>query len=398
MTTGILSNSVLKRIEFLFASLLLILGCHVPLASAAPPDHPMIFRNEHNGGNCNGCEWISARGTIVRGTADSFEKFMLQRAKEYRLPNGEFGCYSVALDSSGGSLLEGIRLGELLRKYKCSTTVSRSQSAGINEAPNLRELVPGECYSACAYAFLGGTRRSLSSKDRYGVHQHYRSDALLAPLEKTLTAIDLSTSQLLTGLLVSYVIEMGVDPSLVTLASLTSPGENIRLFNKNQLEELNIVTTGPIAKSEWRLHPYKKGLIAEVAQTQDDTKSVFKHQIFCSSQKPSERYMDISLNVESFEGQIKGEISNNKKSMTLLNDKSQKIEVPINNFYFRGPSNDRLMTIRIPLSDISLSFLVNSNEVAWEIESSRASSSFFQGWFPLKSAPQLFPFVFSNCI
>lgn len=398
MTTRMRSTSVLKKIAFLFASLLIFFGCHAPLASAAPPDHPMVFRSEHNGGNCNGCEWISARGAIVKGTADSFEKFIVQRAKEYRLPQGDFGCYSVALDSPGGSLVEGIRLGEFLRKYKCTTTVSRSKSAGIAESPTLRELVPGECYSACAYAFLGGVRRWLSSEDRYGVHQHYRSDALLAPLEKTLTAIDMSTSQLLTGLLVSYVVEMGVDPRLVTVASLTGPGENIKLFNRNQLEALNIVTDRPIVSSEWNLRPVKKGLIAEIVQIQDDTKSILKYYLFCPSHKPNERYLDISLIVANFESQIKGEVSGRQKSMTLSNDKDKKIDVFITNFYFSGQSNDRQMTIRIPISDSSLSFLAESNKIAWEIESSRASSNFFQGWFPLKSAAPLFPFVFANCI
>ena len=389
--------SARKIFAIFIGSLLISLGCHT-LVLAVPPEYPMVFRDEHNGGNCNGCEWISARGTIVKGTADNFEKFMMQRAKKYGLPRGDFGCHLVALDSLGGSLVEGIHLGELLRKYKCTTTISRSKSAGIAEAPSLRELVPGECYSACAYVFLGGTRRNLSSEDRYGVHQHYRSDALLAPLEKTLTAIDLSTSQVLTGLLVAYVVEMGVDPRLVTFASLTKPGENIKLLNRNQLEQLNVVTDGPIIRSAWSLRPSKKGLIAEISQIQDDTKSVLNYYLFCPSQKPSDKYLDVSVAVNDFENQVNNEVANEKKSIIFTNNENQKIDIPISNFYFMNQYNRRSMIIRIPVTESTSSFLAASKEIEWEVESSRANSSFFRGWFPLSNLTSLLPFTFANCI
>jgi hypothetical protein len=389
---------VLSRITILHLLIFIFLGGHILQARASPPDYPMIFRGEHNGGNCNGCEWISARGSIVKGTADIFEKFMLRRASEYRLPKGEFGCPAVALDSPGGSLIEGIRLGELLRKYKCTTTISRSKSAGIAESPSLRELVPGECYSACAYAFLGGIRRWVGTEDRYGVHQHFRSDALLAPLEKTLNAIDMSTSQLLTGLLVNYVVEMGVDPRLVSVASLTAPGVAIKPLDKVQLEELNIVTDRPIIGADWILYPVGSGLVTKTTQIQDDTKSVINYRFFCSMQKPYERYFDIIVNINNFEEQLKFEARNDKKSIISLAGSGKSVKVPIYNISFSGGVGGSQMIIRVPASNAALNFMKESEKITWEVESSRASSYFFQGWFSVKNASSLNPFSFANCI
>lgn len=66
---------------------------------------PMIFRQGFNGGNCNGCEWIIAEGTIQPDTPQVFARFIAQKKR-----NG-----AVRFNSPGGNLLAGLKLGEMIR-------------------------------------------------------------------------------------------------------------------------------------------------------------------------------------------------------------------------------------------------------------------------------------------
>ena len=61
---------------------------------------------------------------------------------------------TVRLQGSGGSVLAGIQIGETIR------------------LKNMETIVPagGRCASACALAWLGGTRRFLASGARVGLH------------------------------------------------------------------------------------------------------------------------------------------------------------------------------------------------------------------------------------
>ena len=65
----------------------------------------MIFRQGFNGGNCIGCEWIIAEGTIQQDTPEVFRKFL-----EEKKPAG-----GVRINSPGGNLLAGLKFGEMIR-------------------------------------------------------------------------------------------------------------------------------------------------------------------------------------------------------------------------------------------------------------------------------------------
>jgi hypothetical protein len=58
---------------------------------------------------------------------------------------------NVYLHSPGGSLIGGVRLGELFRKLGMGTAIGRTvkQSSG-----DFSEIKPGKCLSACAFAFM----------------------------------------------------------------------------------------------------------------------------------------------------------------------------------------------------------------------------------------------------
>jgi hypothetical protein len=66
----------------------------------------------------------------------------------------------VSFSSNGGSVAAGIQIGEIIRSKGFTTSVSR-------DAP---------CASACAIAWLGGTKRLMSAESKIGFHAAYTAD------------------------------------------------------------------------------------------------------------------------------------------------------------------------------------------------------------------------------
>ena len=138
--------------------------------------------------------------------------------------------------------------------------------------PACRPLpAPGVCASACAYAFLGGVERTLDDDAKLGFHRFYQRNALMEPSAKIFTGQDLDDTQKLTAALVFYVVKMGVDARLVTLAAAAAPNE-IYWTTKDEARELRI-TYEPWAYKPWQVEPYRGGAVA-VTTSADDTKSM----------------------------------------------------------------------------------------------------------------------------
>jgi hypothetical protein len=110
------------------------------LAHAQSP-RPMTFESEGTGGNCAWCAWIAARGEITADTAARFEAYI-------RTTRGG-RCGSVRIHSPGGSLVGGIRLGEMFRKHGCSVIAGDSAPyVDAGKATPWFEEKPGFCYSS----------------------------------------------------------------------------------------------------------------------------------------------------------------------------------------------------------------------------------------------------------
>jgi hypothetical protein len=69
-----------------------------------------------------------------------------------QLPPEGGNCAIISLSSPGGSYIEGLRLAQFLRDNRIATIVEEG----------------AECYSACAFAFLGGT--GYSAQDDVGIY------------------------------------------------------------------------------------------------------------------------------------------------------------------------------------------------------------------------------------
>ena len=220
----------------------------------------MTFRAAGNGGNCEDCVWTAAEGRI---TAETPEEFLAYWEREER-----DGSPLLALHSPGGELLAGVELGRLLRERGIRTRVARTTWDGEfdpSDTVRWEGLGPGECSSACAYAFLGGVSRTTTDPDsRLGFHQFYRDpesggDPMNDPA-KSFGALD--SSQLLMGLLLEYVLEMGVDPQLLQVAVAVPPGD-IYYPDQELLQTLGVVTTAGLGR--WSIVPSEGRLVARAS-------------------------------------------------------------------------------------------------------------------------------------
>src|SRR5262245_30569901 len=79
---------------------------------------------------------------------------------QFRLKTGSLSNAVVSFRSDGGSVVAGIQIGEIIRSQGFTTSVSRDRRAP----------------SACALAWLGGTKRLMSAESKIGFHAAYTSD------------------------------------------------------------------------------------------------------------------------------------------------------------------------------------------------------------------------------
>lgn len=150
-------------------------------------------------------------GTIAPGDAGRFADWLETSA--YQLE-------TVELDSPGGSVTDALEIGRLLRAAGADTAVAAGDI----------------CLSACPYILAAGLRRSAGDPAYIGVHQHYFDENTVLPA--FLAVKDIQRGQ---GLVLEYLLEMGIDPGLMTHA-LSTPPEEIYILLRRELEDYALVT------------------------------------------------------------------------------------------------------------------------------------------------------------
>lgn len=214
-------------LKFLLASLLTL-----PFSARA---QEMTFSSACIGNAVEGC-YIIAKGQITADTPARFNDFMLDT-----LPEGN----KVLLESPGGSLAAGVRLGRMFRAREMHTVV------GEGTPVTNREGFPGPaiCNSACAYAFLGGRTRTLQQGSTLGFHRFYLPGA----------TIDGDSAQFMSGELITYIVAMGVDARVFSLAS-TKGEDEMHKVTEAEAEAYDLVT--PYGFHDFFLEPYGNGVVA----------------------------------------------------------------------------------------------------------------------------------------
>ena len=131
----------------------------------------------------------------------------------------------VYLNSRGGSLAAGMALGRLFRRYSMSTYIGSKTQGG--------EPSSG-CFSACVYAFIGGSSRYMTENDSLGIHRF----STAAPTEN-----DLERAQLVSGELARYISDMGVDVRLFQIASRV-PSASMYRLSLREAVDLRVANNG----------------------------------------------------------------------------------------------------------------------------------------------------------
>ncbi len=153
-------------------------------------------------------------GPIVAGDHDR-----MQSALD-KLPTGT--AVSVMLESPGGLVTEGLKLGTLFHTARVATIVKGGGAI---------------CYSACALAFLGGRdprtgkpMRVKMSEGKLGFHQFRRTFDPLKVYTRADYDAEVARAQEITGFIVAYMRNIGEDLSKLQLM-LRAPTESMNVIS-----------------------------------------------------------------------------------------------------------------------------------------------------------------------
>lgn len=215
----------------------------VPLAQDKSHSRPMVFRFYIE--NCGNAPplYILAEGTITSETPKQFYQFVK------KLHDSGQAFNVVFFNSPGGNLVAGLEMGKMIRQLGLDTLVGGQYKAiAKNREEQITVVNSGVCYSACAYAFLGGVGRSVMKDGAFGVHQFYGE-------QKNSEA----AAQVTMTLLGEYLNEMGIDQGLLNVASLT-PSSEIESLSVKQAQGLNVDNSSPPLR-KWQIDTTSSGKI-----------------------------------------------------------------------------------------------------------------------------------------
>ncbi|WP_456772195.1 hypothetical protein [Bradyrhizobium sp. USDA 4369] len=157
---------------------------------------------------------LAVRGSIGPAAAS----WLRERINEAHLKPGDV----VLLASPGGSLDQGVLMGEILRAHGLATAVGAVDDAG--------QIRPATCASACVFAFAGGQTRYGLDGSALGVHRFTSA----AQGEDAV-----ADTQRVTGAILGYMTRMGVSSQVIEAMSQT---REIRWLDPKDAEAMKLVS------------------------------------------------------------------------------------------------------------------------------------------------------------
>lgn len=373
---------------------LLIFVAYSPSANS----EKMRFFLAGSGGNCNTCEWIAAEGEITAETPDYFLAYLGEELSDTHRP-------LIYLNSEGGNLIGAIRLGMLFRALNARTSIGRTvpDDHGYGEEAVER----GVCYSACAYAFLGGVIR-MANGGHYGVHQFFNEEALTKPQMKAFNAIHLSEEQIISGIILQYLLEMGIDPGLLSLASGIAPWEDVRILSDDELRALKIDNTEPLPE-RWFIEPWHNGIIAIIRQQQDYSLllSMKTATLLCKASEDGATYLMLgeTYDAERDADSIRQWLTDPdlaketvKDLRITIDDNNWTHQLDIVNIDLDAASSGVKLYLGVRLTQEVIQRLKNGNWLEIWSGAPRAAWPLGNARFPLKGSAQAINLALRNCI
>ncbi len=139
------------------------------------------------------------------------------------------GAKVITFNSDGGNVVMAMAYGRMIRSLGLSTLQLRSS----------------QCASACALAFVGGATRQ-AEPGAIGVHQSSFSPDKEIEGRTAVAAVQALTAQIMT-----YLLEMDVDPKLLQL-SLSVPSDDMRYLTASEMQNFG-VTKGNLTETPERV-------------------------------------------------------------------------------------------------------------------------------------------------
>ncbi|MCP4818429.1 MAG: hypothetical protein GY883_04520 [Shimia sp.] len=288
--------------------------------------------------------------------------------------------YQVVLNSPGGDLMAGIELGHVLRRHGVHVSVGRIEEHIDQHGQKEHQWKQGRCDSACAIAFLGGEVRDVGSATKLGFHQFY-GDASLA--SKNVINVEhlyqrtMSETQFIAGLLIQYIVEMGVDARIFSKASQAGAQE-LTHFTKTQAVDYNIVT--PLGFGDWFIEPFKDGIIA-ASKRRGPTRAydqVHQTTVYCSSEHSGvATIMLTAAGNEGYAERIRENLPNVTGTLfvSIPATDQETFEIPSDRVKIRGSGDDIWLDFQIHLPEMRA--LLNTTEFHLRLDAPRVAGGFY---------------------
>lgn len=212
---------------------------------------PLTFFVAHGAENAcgSGCSrWIGVEGQFDKGAASRFAAFV-KRLDVKDLP--------VFLHSTGGLTDEGVAFGRFLRSngMRAGVAASKPDCANLKPAECKAAMAAGPvastwssnatCSSACLFALLGASERSVPSEVKLGIHSTayfcFREDGrVMQPVGRSKDAVECRSKLAVRAQqLTRYIADMGISGELVS-AMNSVPSSRIRYLTREEIRRYGI--------------------------------------------------------------------------------------------------------------------------------------------------------------
>jgi hypothetical protein len=185
---------------------------------------------------CNGL--IAAVGVITNDTPKEFAEFAKGR---------DLKSSTIVLDSSGGSVLDAIKLGQQWRDLDVVTTVGIVSTTQTSVRVSSEVFSGGYCESMCVFLLLSGKTRYVPEGAHVRVHQIWMGDRAEDAKAANYVAQDVMIIERDVGRLAKYAFEMGATGDLLALALSVPPWEPLHELTAAELRQTNLVTDDMVA-------------------------------------------------------------------------------------------------------------------------------------------------------
>src|SRR4051812_6939683 len=159
---------------------------------------------------------LLANGTITPGISQAFAAEVGKRGDYIK---------TVVLNSPGGSVIDALAMGRLIRERKFATEVEAGKY----------------CASSCPLVFAGGVERRAGDKAAIGVHQV----AAISP-DAGAPRDDMAMAQRISAHCQRYLGDMGINLQ-VWVHAMETPHDKLYVFKPEELKALDIISGAPAA-------------------------------------------------------------------------------------------------------------------------------------------------------